>query len=173
MPADDPSRAWRNRAVVGLVAAVAVALDAITKQWAVSTLTQGVSREVIGGLVRFDLSFNPGMAFSVLRSGGVVLGLVAFATIIGILWYAGRVSSPLILAGLGMICGGAAGNLVDRIFRAPGFLEGYVVDFVRLPNWPTFNVADSFLTAGVVCVFVGIFLRDHRENRRHAGNTDA
>lgn len=173
MSADEVPRAWRNRALVGLIGAAAVGLDALSKQWAVATLEPGNPRVVLGGAIRFDLSFNPGMAFSQFRSGGVVFGLVAFVAVIAIIWYAGRVTSPLVLAGLGLICGGAAGNLVDRVFRGPGWLEGNVVDFVNLPSWPTFNLADTFLTVGVVCVLAGIFLADWRERRAHAGGTDA
>lgn len=173
MSADGPTRAWRNRALVGLVAAGAVGLDALSKQWAVSSLEPGYPREVMGGVIRLDLSFNPGMAFSQFRSGGAVFGVVAAVAVVAILWYAGRVTSPLVLTGLGFICGGAAGNLVDRVFRGPGWLEGNVVDFVSLPSWPTFNLADTFLTVGVVCVVVGIFLSDRRERRAHAAGTDA
>lgn len=170
---DGHPRAWRNRAIAAAVAAGAVVADALAKQWAVSALVPGVPRDVIGSLVRFDLAFNPGMAFSQLRSGGVLLSLVALAAVVGILWYAGRVTSMPVLIGLGFICGGAAGNLVDRIFREPGFLKGYVVDFVRLPNWPTFNLADTFLAVGVACVLLGVFLSDRRQPRHRAGETDA
>lgn len=170
---DGHPRAWRNRAIAGAVAAVAVGVDALTKQWAVSSLVPGMPRDFIGGLVRFDLAFNPGMAFSQLRSGGVLLGLVAFAAVIGILWYAGRVTSMPVLIGLGLICGGAAGNLVDRLAREPGYLKGHVVDFVRLPHWPTFNLADTFLAVGVVCVLVGVLVSDRRQQRQPAGEHDA
>ncbi|MBX7160600.1 MAG: signal peptidase II [Acidimicrobiia bacterium] len=169
---DGRPRAWRNRAIAGAVAAAAVAVDALTKQWAVSALVPGVPRDFVGTLVRFDLAFNPGMAFSQLRSGGVLLGLVATIAVVGILWYAGRVTSMTILVGLGFICGGAAGNLVDRVFREPGFLQGHVVDFIRLPNWPTFNLADTFLFVGVACVLVGIFVSDRRERHGQAGDGD-
>lgn len=164
------TRPGRNRVVVLAITAGCILLDSLTKQWAVASLEAGTARDILGGFVRFDLSHNPGMAFSQFRSGGPLLGLVAIAVIVGIVWYAGRVNSAVIVTGLGFISGGAAGNLVDRIFREPGMLKGYVVDFVRLPNWPTFNLADTFLFVGVACVFVGVLVGERREK---AGRPDA
>lgn len=166
------TRPWRNRAVVLAITAGCILVDSLTKNWAVTALEAGVPRDVVGGLLRFDLSHNPGMAFSQFRSGGPLLGLVAIAAVVAIVWYAGRVTSPWVVAGLGFICGGAAGNLVDRIFREPGMLRGYVVDFVRLPNWPTFNLADTFLFVGVACVIVGVLVGERRERREKAARPD-
>lgn len=166
------TRPLRNRGVVLGITAVCILLDALAKQWAVASLESGTPRDVLGGLVRFDLSHNPGMAFSQFRSGGVLLSFVALAAIVGVTWYAGRATSALVVAGLGFIAGGAAGNLVDRLFREPGFLKGYVVDFVRLPNWPTFNLADTFLFVGVACVFAGVLIGERRERRDRAEQPD-
>lgn len=167
MTDDDAPRPLRSRLLVAGVAAVGVALDAVSKSWATSALADGDPIDVVAGVLRFDLSFNSGMAFSQFRGGGPVLSVVAVAAITGIIWYAGRVRSPLLLAGLGLICGGAAGNLADRLFRGPGATAGHVVDFISLPNWPTFNVADMLLTLGVVVVVVATF-RAERGQRTEA-----
>jgi len=151
------SRPLRNRLVVAGIALAGVLLDALSKNWAVASLGAGEQKDVIGSFVRFSLSYNDGMAFSAFRGGGIVLSIIAATAIVVILWYAARVRSALLLTGLGLICGGAAGNLADRIVRAPGAFEGNVVDFIALPHWPTFNVADMLLFFGVGCVILATF----------------
>jgi len=131
-------------------AAVVVALDQLTKQWALSALTDGPI-DLVGSL-RLNLVFNDGAAFGVGAGGGwtsliSILGLIVVAMIVRLGWQADQRSWAL---GLGIILGGAAGNLLDRVLRAgDGFLGGRVVDFIDLQWWPVFNVADSALWIGI------------------------
>ncbi|MGH3069964.1 MAG: signal peptidase II [Streptosporangiaceae bacterium] len=137
---------------VGVLVAVAVAVyaaDVISKLIVVATLTENVPVRVVGSLLRLDYLRNPGAAFS-LGAGGytVVFTLIAAAVIVAILRMARTlVSSPWAIA-LGLLLGGALGNLTDRIARSPGPLRGWVVDFIQLPHWPVFNVADSAICCG-------------------------
>jgi signal peptidase II len=79
-----------------------------------------------------------------------VLTLIATAVVIGIIWMGRRLVSPWWAIGLGMILGGAMGNLVDRFFRSPGPLRGHVVDFLSIGWWPVFNVADPSVVGGAI-----------------------
>lgn len=156
---------------VGLLAAVASALfvlDLVTKVIAVATLE---GREepvrVLGGLVFFQLLRNPGAAFSMATGMTWVLALVAICVVVAIIWLARRLRSTGWAIGLGLVLAGALGNLVDRIFRAPGPLQGHVVDFVSLfaPNgevWPVFNVADSgIVVGGILIVLLTLLGREY------------
>lgn len=137
------------------VAAVLVALDQWTKQLAIDGLGDGSVVRLLGGLVYLDLTFNPGAAFSIGTGLTWIFPIIAMVISAGILWYARRLRSwPWALA-LGLILGGALGNLVDRLFREPGPMRGHVVDFISVfapagEKFPIFNVADSALTVGVV-----------------------
>ncbi|MGH3518181.1 MAG: signal peptidase II [Haloechinothrix sp.] len=141
---------------VGLVAAVALvvfACDVITKVLATSALEGSEPIRVLGGVVYLQLIRNPGAAFSLATGMTWVLALIAIAVVIAIIWLAGKLRSPGWAVGLGLVLAGALGNLVDRIFRAPGVLQGHVIDFVSVfaPNgeiWPVFNVADSAIVVG-------------------------
>ncbi|EYT64347.1 lipoprotein signal peptidase [Dietzia sp. UCD-THP] len=140
-----------------VIAAVIVAVDQATKALAVWGLEGQDPIRIVGDSVRLLLLRNPGAAFSMGAGSTVVLSLVATVVVLGLLWFSRRVHSRWWAWGLGLILGGAAGNLVDRYVRAPGFLEGHVVDFVSVGWWPVFNVADSSLVIGVVVVAVAVF----------------
>lgn len=145
---------------VGLVAVVAVAVfvaDLITKIVAVAMLEGREPVRVLGGLVYLQLLRNPGAAFSLATGMTWVLALVAIAVVVAIVWISRRLGSAGWAIGLGLILAGALGNLVDRLFRAPGVLEGHVVDFISVfaPDgevWPVFNVADSAIVIGGILV---------------------
>jgi signal peptidase II len=142
----------------GIVVGV-VALDVVTKVWAVAALSDGPV-DVIGDTVRLDLTRNPGGAFSFLSGAGVtpVLALLATGVTIYLVRLLGRTDDRWMVVALALILAGALGNLVDRIFRSPGFLRGEVVDFVSVGWWPVFNVADSSLSIGIVLLlFVTLF----------------
>jgi signal peptidase II len=134
------------------LAAVVVVVDQLTKAWAVAALADGPIRLLAG--VELRLTRNPGGAFSLLTGATPVLALVAAVMAVVIVRTTRRTTDPWLALGLGLVLGGALGNLVDRIFRHPGFLRGEVVDFVKLPYWPTFNLADSAITIGVVVVLL-------------------
>lgn len=132
-------------------------LDVVTKVLAVDTLEGREPVRILGGLVYLQLLRNPGAAFSMATGMTWVLALVAIAVVIAIIWLARKLRSTGWAIGLGLVLAGALGNLVDRIFRAPGPLQGHVVDFVSVfaPNgevWPVFNVADSSIVVGGILI---------------------
>jgi len=129
------------------IATVVVIADQVTKAWAVARLTQG-DMDIIPGLVRFRLTENPGSAFSLFQNAGPWLGLAALGASALILVSIVGATRRDEFAGMALIMGGAIGNLVDRIIRGDGFLDGAVVDFVDFVRWPTFNFADSAITIG-------------------------
>jgi signal peptidase II len=88
------------------------------------------------------------MAFSKGTGLGPVIGIVALIVVVGLLVSIGRQSSPLYTPAVGLIVGGAVGNLIDRLFRSPGWFRGGVVDFIDVQWWPIFNVADIGVTVG-------------------------
>ena len=143
--------------VMLLIAAVIVTADQVTKALAVWGLEGQDPIRIVGDTVRLLLLRNPGAAFSMGTGSTVVLSIVATLVVLGLLWFSRRVHSRWWAWGLGLILGGAAGNLVDRYLRSPGVLRGHVVDFVSVGWWPVFNVADSSLVVGVIVVAVAVF----------------
>ena len=139
------------------VAATVLTLDVITKVLAVKLLTPGQPVSIIGDTVTWTLVRNSGAAFSMATGYTWVLTLVAIGVVVGIIWMGRRLVSPWWAVGLGMILGGALGNLVDRFFRSPGPLRGHVVDFLSIGWWPVFNVADPAVVGGAV-LLVGLSL---------------
>ncbi len=145
----------RRRTGVLLTVAVAVlAADQLTKILAVALLDPGRAVPVIGDLVQLRLIRNPGAAFSLATNMTPVLTVVAIAVVLVIVAVSRRVAHRGWAVALGAVLGGALGTLTDRIFRMPGAFRGHVVDFVELPNWPVFNLADSAIVAGAVLVAV-------------------
>ena len=167
-PAAGMSAARRWVMVLGVAAAVILA-DQLTKRWALDRLSGGEMIDLIGSL-RFRLAFNTGMAFSKGSGSGALIGVVALG-IVGVLAFvARRVQSRVQLVLIGIVMGGALGNIVDRLTRvgevgstATGFMSGAVVDFIDLQWWPVFNIAD----AAVVCG--GIALGDPERTRARRG----
>ncbi len=128
------------------VAATVVVADQLTKWWAVSALE---SRDIdLFWTLRFNLSFNTGMAFSAGENWGPVIGVLAMVIIVLLLLGLRRESLPFGDPAVGLVVGGAIGNLVDRLFRSPGWLRGGVVDFIDFQWFPIFNVADMGITIG-------------------------
>jgi signal peptidase II len=132
------------------VAAVVLALDIITKVLAVRLLIPGQPVPIIGDTVTWTLVRNSGAAFSMATGYTWMLTLIATGVVVGIFWMGRRLVSPGWAVGLGMILGGAMGNLVDRFFRSPGPLQGHVVDFLSVGWWPVFNVADPSVVGGAI-----------------------
>jgi signal peptidase II len=136
-----------------LVAALVFATDLISKTIVVATLSHRPPIRLLGGLLRLTELRNPGAAFSIGASSAVMtvlFSLIAVGVIIAILRTSRRLRSVPWAITLGLLLGGAVGNLVDRIFRSPGPFRGYVVDWIQLPHWPVFNVADSCIVCGGV-----------------------
>jgi signal peptidase II len=138
---------------VGILFAVAagvLALDIASKAIVVATLSDRSPIRLLGGLLTLRESRNSGAAFSIGTSMTVVFTVIAVGVIIFILRTSRRIFSlPWALA-LGLLLGGAMGNLTDRIFRSPGPFRGWVVDWIEVPHWPVFNLADSAIVCGGV-----------------------
>jgi len=148
------------------VGALVVVLDQLTKVWAVAALEGGPGVDVVGDTVRLVLLRNSGAAFSLGEDATPVFTVLSTVVVLGLLWFARTVHSRWWAWGLGLVLGGAAGNLVDRMVRSPGPLHGHVVDFVSVGWWPVFNVADSCLVAGVVVLMVTVMLGENRDGTR-------
>jgi signal peptidase II len=151
---DDNVRAVR-RSTWGpfLLAAAVVTLDQATKAWAVAALSDGPIR-LIGDVLALRLTRNPGGAFSVFTGFTPLLALLAAALVVVIVRTTRRTADAVMAYTLALVLGGAVGNLVDRLVRPPGFLRGHVIDFIDLSFWPTFNLADSAITIGVIVVLI-------------------
>ena len=145
----------RFRAVWACVAVAGLALDVITKVIAVSQLQPGQPIRLVGGLLTLRLIRNAGAAFS---QGERFTTIFALAAVLVLGYVSVRLVPRLGHGGwavaLGLLTAGVGGNLTDRIFRSPGVLRGHVVDFLELPYWPVFNVADMCITAAAVMVVV-------------------
>jgi signal peptidase II len=145
-------RTGPTRWVVAGVLAI-VAIDQLTKGWAVSSLASG-PKSVIGDAVEFDLTRNGGSAFSRFQGFTPILAIGAVIVTVVLIRVLRSTTDRVLVIGLTLVLGGALGNLVDRIFRAPGFMRGHVVDFVAVGWWPVFNVADSCVTIGAILLIV-------------------
>jgi signal peptidase II len=135
------------------VAALTFLLDQGTKFWAEHTLDEGDPQQVIGDLLQFRLTHNPGAAFSMGTGYTVVLTLIALTVIVVCIRLARRLGSTGWAIGLGLLLGGALGNVTDRILRDPAPFRGHVVDFIEVPHWPVFNLADT-----AICVAAALFV---------------
>ncbi|HEY7812306.1 MAG TPA: signal peptidase II [Nakamurella sp.] len=177
---EEPTPPAAKARKVGLLAAIAVSvvvLDVISKVVVVATVQPNVPVRLLGGLVYLSLIRNPGAAFSMATGITWLLALIAIGVVVFIIRMAPRLRSTPWAVSLGLVLGGAVGNLIDRIFRAPGFLQGHVVDFVSVfgPNaeyFPVFNVADSAITIGgislVITALLGIDFDGTRTKSRKA-----
>jgi signal peptidase II len=171
-PADDaapeaPSPKRRTHLFVA-VCAIAYALDVVTKILAVEMLSDREAVELVPGVLTLTFTRNPGAAFGLATGLTLVLSLVAVAVVVAVIRIATRLRDPLWAVALGLLLAGALGNLTDRIFRDPGVLRGHVVDFLELPNWPIFNIADMCITTAAVVVVVQSLRGIGPEGRRPA-----
>lgn len=140
---------WTSLAVIWSIALIWITADFITKVWALETLAAG-DIEVVPGILWFNLARNPGAAFSLLP-GGRPLFIAMSVLLLGVGFWA-----PFALnlrrfslghLGLGLLVGGGAGNLIDRVFR-----DGLVVDFIDFRFWPIFNIADIGIVSGTILI---------------------
>ena len=129
------------------------AVDFLTKIWAVNSLSSS-PRHVIGTFLQFTLVRNPGAAFSFATGFTLIFTAIAVSVFILITRYAPRFTSKGWALVAGLVLGGVLGNLTDRIFREPGFLYGHVIDWIELPHWPIFNIADSSIVAAACIAFL-------------------
>lgn len=168
------TRPRRLPVLLAIVALTVVAADQGAKYLAVRDLTPGVPVPVIDGILQFRLIRNSGAAFSIATGMTWVLTLIATVVSIVIVRVASRLGSGRWALALGLLLGGALGNLLDRFFREPGFGRGHVVDFIeylKFPfmSFPVFNVADScVVTAAGLIALLG-FLGIGVDGRRSGG----
>jgi lipoprotein signal peptidase len=160
----------RRRVAVRLGCAVLVlALDIVTKVTVVATLSNRQPIRLLGGFLTLRVDRNPGAAFSFGPSLTILFSLIAITVIVVILRSSRRIHSVGWAIAFGLLLGGATGNLVDRFFRWPGPFRGWVVDWIQLPHWPVFNIADSAIVCGGVLLVLlsalGIRMDGHREPR--------
>jgi lipoprotein signal peptidase len=156
-PPAERSRPRRVGLLLG-VAALIVAADIVTKSIAVAHIREYSYIHVVGSWLMLTLTRNGGAAFNI---GGTSMTIVFTAIAAGVIIYILRASRNLRSVGwaitLGLLLGGATGNLLDRIFRAPAPFRGDVVDWIELPHWPVFNLADSAIVcAGVLVVLLAL-----------------
>ena len=145
--ADDDSTGRRRVGILAAAAAAVVALDVLTKVWVVERL-RGDTVELLGGALLIRQSRNPGAAFGIAGGATVLFSVVAVVVAAVIVRTAGRLRSRGWAVALGLVLGGALGNLVDRVLRDPAPFRGAVVDFIDFQVWPSFNVADSAIVVG-------------------------
>lgn len=151
-----------RRLLVALgVAAVVVTLDQLSKSWAVHRLAQGQIH--VAWKLDLILSYNSGSAFGLAQGWAPVVGALAALVVVGLLAAVRGVRRDAVALALGLVLGGALGNLADRVFRGH---HGAVVDFIALHFWPTFNVADSCITVGVILTVALLWRADGADAAR-------
>lgn len=154
----DSRHAFRLAAITGMIV---LGIDQITKNWARDHFRDG-PYSVIGEWLQVRYAENPGAAFSSFTGSGPLIGLIAIGVIVFLVYLVARTSRRIDVLALGLILGGALGNLADRVFRGEGVLDGAVVDWIDWWFIPTFNVADAALNVGVATLLIAaLFLPDH------------
>ncbi len=140
------------RASTALTAVTIVVADQATKHLALNALGNGRTIDIVGSL-RFNLAFNKGMAFAKGQGIGPIIAVVGLIVVAYLLIGLRRDTKPGAVL-VGMVAGGAAGNIIDRLFRGDAWLRGAVVDFIDLQWWPIFNIADAAIVLGAGALVV-------------------
>lgn len=148
-----PAISRRRALLLGSIALVALLIDLGTKVWAVEALSGREPLRLLGGALYLTLARNNGAAFSLGTDFTVIITIVMITVVVGILLVARRVASTPWVWALGLILGGACGNLIDRLFRHPSPFRGAVIDFFSVADpyggfFPIFNVADMCIVCG-------------------------
>ncbi|MBV9012243.1 MAG: signal peptidase II [Pseudonocardiales bacterium] len=168
----------RRSSLLAATAAVTLLLDVLSKVLAVMMLQGHPPVELLGGVLYLVLYRNSGAAFSMATGLTWLLSLIALGVVVVIIRLAPRLRSAGWALGLGLVLGGALGNLGDRLLRSPGPLRGHVVDFLSLlaPDgsvWPVFNLADvAIVCGGVMLVLLAATGRDVDGTRGHRPSGD-
>lgn len=148
-----------------LIVVVGVAaVDQLVKQWMLNNLEPGVPVPVLGDWFRLFLLFNPGAAFGMGENATWLFTTIQLVFVIGVLIAAPFMRDKGTAVGLALIGGGALGNLVDRLFREPGFWFGHVVDFISIGDFAVFNIADASISVGVGVFVLAMVLDDKRQS---------
>jgi signal peptidase II len=167
---------------VGLAAGLVLVVDQLSKRWALDRLYPNDVIELVGSL-QFRLRFNTGMAFSGFSNSGAIIGVVAILIAVVLVVIARKVTSVFQLMLIGIMIGGALGNVIDRASRvgevkdnngtvAEGFMSGAVVDFIDLQWWPIFNVADAaIVVGGIALALTGLRTPESDEDEHGADET--
>jgi signal peptidase II len=166
-----PRPRTRRTALLLLTAAVVLLADVISKVIVVATLKPDEQIDLLGHFLRLTLTRNAGAAFSVGTSATVLFTVVAVGVVVVIAREARRLTSAGWGITLGLLLGGALGNLSDRLLRSPGPLRGHVVDWIELPHWPVFNLADSAIVIGG-CLAVLLASRGTPLDNRQPGESE-
>lgn len=145
-------RVWRTLLSVALIVWL---IDLATKIWAVNFLSSRANVRVIGDLFQLTFVRNPGAAFSFATGATFILTFFSILVLSVILYFLPKITSKGWAVVLGLVMGGILGNLSDRVFREPGFFRGHVIDWMQLPHWPIFNIADSAI---VVAALISMIL---------------
>lgn len=176
-----PVERRRWRLLVAVIAVAGLTADVVTKIIAVVHLEPLIPVRLLGGLLTLRLIRNPGAAFSQGQRFTYVFAIAGIAVLLFvIIKLVPRIGHPAWAVAIGLLCAGVAGNLTDRLFRPPGVFRGHVIDFLELPYWPVFNVADMCITAAAIMIMFlsivrGISItgeRHVRTGRRGAGDDD-
>ena len=149
-----------HRTLLAVTAGATVVADQVTKAVVLWTLDDGDSVRAIDGVMHWTLQRNPGAAFGLFRRVPVLFTILAFTISIVIVAAAPRVRDRLNAVALGLVLGGAVGNLTDRLFRPPGPFRGHVIDFIDFRVWPTFNLADAAVVVGAGLLALASFRAD-------------
>jgi len=147
----------RRRGRIALLVALAVGIavaDQVTKYLAEANLTQGVIVPLAGDLLGLQLIYNPGAAFSIATGMTWVFTVISIGVVVVVVRVARRLRSTAWAVALGLLLGGAVGNLYDRLLREPGFARGHVVDFINYNGWFVGNVADIAIVAAAVLIAI-------------------
>lgn len=156
-PPHPPARRPRRPVLLSLFAGCALfayALDQLTKIWVTSTMVEGERIAVLPPLLHWYFIRNSGAAFSIGENVTWVFSIIMAVVAIAILLQVRKLGSMWWSLALGLLLGGALGNLTDRLFREPSFGMGHVVDFIQLPNFAIFNVADSAVVSAVAVICI-------------------
>ncbi|MCA4132765.1 signal peptidase II [Arthrobacter sp. M4] len=166
----------RRTALLWLFAGFAVfayAFDQLTKLWVTSTMVEGERIPVLPPLLHWYYIRNSGAAFSIGENVTWVFTIVMAAVSVAILFQLRKLGSVWWALSLGLLLGGALGNLTDRLFREPSFAMGHVVDFIQLPNFAIFNIADSAVVSAVVIICLLTLRGVGLDGTRHGGKGPA
>ena len=164
--------------VLAAVAVVVFVVDQLAKALVIAHLTEGEQVSVLGNLLVFLFTRNPGAAFSIGTGSTWIFTIIAIAVFVFVIWYARRIRSLAWAVVFGLLLGGLVGNLYDRLFRPPGFGQGEVIDFIKIPLLPAiFNLADSAIVAAMalflILTLLGVGLDGHRATADDTRATDA
>ncbi len=154
-PPVDPQRRRRSLIVLGAVAVSVVVIDQLVKLWVVTSIKPRIETGegpivMLGGLLKFTYVENTGAAFSLGTGYTWIFSIIAVVVAIVIVRSARRLGSVWWAVALGGLLGGSLGNLTDRLMREPSPGLGYVVDFIQLPNFAVFNIADMCIVGSAI-----------------------